>query len=81
MPWYSFTPIPPSCDPNNPNNWTLVGPIPPPCPPPNNFLCAIQASDNMGKPIITVALSAEIAFALQNHVDTTNVLLFNVNRC
>lgn len=80
MPWYLFTPIYP-CDPCDPNNYTLVGNFPPSCPGPKNYLCAIQAMDNLGLPIITFSLCAEIATALQNNIDTTNVLLSYINRC
>lgn len=79
MPWYAFTPIPPSCDPCDPNNYTLLGSIPPLCPPPNVFLCAIQAPDNMGKPRMIPC--GEIAYALLNRIDTANVLLSNVQKC
>ncbi|MFD2904876.1 hypothetical protein [Sphingobacterium anhuiense] len=79
MPWYAFTPVPPSCDPCDPNNYTLVGSTPPPCPAPNIFLCAIQAMDNMGKPLIVPC--AEIAYAISNSIDTANVQLSNVRRC
>ena len=76
MPWYQFTPIGIApYDPNTPNNYTLVGSTPPSCPNPNNFLCAIQANDNFGKPIITCALLAQIDLALANRTETTNVLL------
>ncbi|UIR57401.1 hypothetical protein LZQ00_06180 [Sphingobacterium sp. SRCM116780] len=80
MPWYLFTPTSP-CLPCDPNNYTLLGAVPPPCPPPNNFLCAIQANDNAGKPVITAALCAEIAYALQCRIDTTNVRLSSSNQC
>ncbi|MNL55490.1 hypothetical protein D3C87_1789090 [compost metagenome] len=75
MPWYLYTPVTIPPDVCNPNNYTLVGSIPPNCPNPNNFLCAIQANDNLGKPIITFALICEIANAVNNRTETTNVLL------
>lgn len=75
MPWYSYTPITIPADVCNPNNYTLVGIIPPNCPNPNNFLCAIQAVDNMTKPILTTALICEIANAVNNRTETVNVLL------
>ena len=76
MPWYSFTPL--GLAPYNtgdPNNYTLVGSTPPSCPAPNNFLCAIQANDNLGKPIFTQALALEMASAINNRIDTVNVQL------
>lgn len=76
MPWYQFTPIGAApYDPSNPNNYTLVGSTPPSCPSPNNFLCAIQANDNSGKPIITCIILAAIAFALVNRIETTIIIL------
>ncbi|MGA6118308.1 hypothetical protein [Sphingobacterium anhuiense] len=75
MPWYNYAPItnPPTV--GNPNNYTLVTSLPPNCPNPNNFLCAIQASDSSGSPVITDDLILEIANALQNRTESTNVLL------
>ncbi len=75
MPWYVFNPINSPASPCDPNNYVLIGSSPPSCPGPNKFLCAIQASDNMEIPIITCELCSEIALALQNRIDTTNVLL------
>lgn len=76
MPWYVFNPIDPfPHNPCDPNNYVLIGSTPPSCPGANNYLCAIQAADNLGKPIITPALCNEIALALLNHIDTVNVLL------
>lgn len=76
MPWYLYNPIDPfphnSSDPNNYNN---VGITPPNCPNPNNFLCSIQAADNAGKPIITLALESEKNNAVNNKTETTNVRL------
>ncbi|MNW00603.1 hypothetical protein D3C71_1961210 [compost metagenome] len=59
----------------NPNNYTNVGNTPPNCPLPNNFLCAIQASDNAGAPTLTAALILEIANAVNSRTESTNVLL------
>lgn len=76
MPWYSFTPI--DSYPYNtgdPNNYTLVGTNPPTCPSPKIKLCAIQAADNQTKPIFTQALALEMATALNNSIESTNVLL------
>lgn len=71
MPWYQYN----SGDICNPNSYTLVGSTPPSCLSPKRKLCAIQASDNLGKPIITMSLVCQIANALQNEVESTNVLL------
>lgn len=75
MPWYSYTPITFPGNICDPNNYTLAGIFPPSCPNPNLNLCAIQALDNLGHPIITFALMCEIATALQTHFESTNVLL------
>lgn len=75
MPWYLYTPVTIPGNICDPNNYTLVGIFPPLCPFPNIHLCAIQALDSMGKPIITLALACEIATALQNSLETVNVLL------
>lgn len=75
MPWYSFTP--PWINGNicDPNNYTLITILPPSCPGANNLLCAIQALDNMGKPVLTPALICEIGSSLQNRIAGVNVLL------
>ncbi|MNX98108.1 hypothetical protein D3C86_1305030 [compost metagenome] len=76
MPWYSFTPIGSApYNTTNPNNYTLVGSTPPTCPNPNNFICAIQANDNLGKPIFTTPLLEEMVTSLNNRIESTNVLL------
>jgi len=76
MPWYEFTPAggPPHaiCD---HNSYTYVGMTPPTCPTPKKSLCAIQANDSGGQPIMTYALVCEIGSALQNRMDSTNVML------
>jgi len=74
MPWYVFNPGSFPASPCDPNNYILVGTAPN-CPGVNNVLCAIQADDNMEHPILTAALCSEIATALQNKIDTTNVKL------
>lgn len=74
MPWYSFTPTLSPSNPHDPNEYTLLGSAPS-CPGVNNFICAIQANDNMGKPDITVELCIELLIALQNRIDRTNVKL------
>ncbi|NJI74039.1 hypothetical protein HCX49_12580 [Sphingobacterium kitahiroshimense] len=71
MPWYNYV----SGSVGVPNSYTLHGNTPPNCPNPNNFLCAIQAADNNQKPILTEELVTEIADALQNRTESTNVLL------
>lgn len=76
MPWFIFCPI--DTFPNdvcNPNNYFLVGASPPNCPDPNLHLCAIQANNNAGKPIITCGLIIEIANAINSNLETTNVHL------
>lgn len=74
MPWYKFTPGGSTPDPGDPNQYTNVGTNPPWCP--FNFtMCAIQAMDNDGQPIIGTALLREIVRALQNGNESTNVLL------
>lgn len=78
MPWYSFTPIDSfPHNPLSPNNYTLSGITPPSCPDPNDFICAIQAPDNAGKPNFGAApnLPAEMLTALNSRVETTNVRL------
>lgn len=76
MPWYIYNPIDTfPHNPADPNNFVLIGNYPPSCPSPKQKLCAIQASDNMGQPILTAALTVEIAVAVNNAMDTTNVIL------
>ncbi|MGA6118309.1 hypothetical protein [Sphingobacterium anhuiense] len=74
MPWYTFTPLGMPRNPSDPNQYTLIG-APPSCPNPNNYICSIQAMDNSGQPIITLPLLCEIAIALENRMESTNVLL------
>ena len=71
MPWYQYN----GGDICSPNSYALVGSTPPICPSPNIHLCAIQASDNMTKPILTAVLICEIANALQSSNESVNVLL------
>lgn len=73
MPWYVFQAN--GTDVSNPNQYGGAQVPAPTCPGDNNFLCAIQADDNMNHPTITDALILEIANALQNRADTTNVKL------
>lgn len=75
MPWFSFTPAFPPGNPCDPNQYTFVGNVPPSCPGVNNFLCAIQAINNFGQPIITAALVCEINAALENRTESVNVIL------
>ena len=75
MPWYIYNPG--ATDVSNPNNYG--GPLSsaPACPGANNFLCAIQANDNLGHPDLTgnIALFIEMANALNSRIDTINVKL------
>ncbi len=71
MPWYRYN----SGNICNPNSYTLVGNFPPTCPSPKNFLCALQAFDNLGLPILTAALICEIANAINTRTESVNVLL------
>lgn len=76
MPWYSYSPADSfPYDPAFLPSYTNVGLNPPSCPSPNDHLCSIQANDLGGAPIITTALALEMARALNNRVDTTNVKL------
>ncbi len=75
MPWYSYTPITFPGNICDPNNYTLLGIFPPVCPSPKVRLCAIQALDSFGQPILTPALFCEIATAMQNRMEGVNVLL------
>lgn len=75
MAWYAYTPITFPGNICDSNNYTLIGIFPPVCPSPKIFLCAIQAYDNMGHPILTPVLIGEIATALQNRMESVNVLL------
>lgn len=77
MPWYKFTPC---CndhaDPKNRNQYSMCGngSTPPYC---EGYLrvCAIQATDWRGKPIINCELEEEIWCALEKKISTANVLL------
>ncbi|MDH5825828.1 hypothetical protein [Sphingobacterium faecium] len=74
MPWYSFTPgAATPQDPSDPNQYTLVGMSPPPCLG-GCKVCAIQAMDNMGKPIFTIPLYREIIRGQHNGTASVNVL-------
>lgn len=75
MPWYQFTPPGLPRDPTDPNQYTLFGSTPASCAGSNLIICSIQADDNMGKPIITVALISEMVRALENKATTINVYL------
>lgn len=65
MPWYIPSP---------PDGWTLIGNNPPSCSHGCN-ICAIQAMDNNGQPVFTVALLREMIRAQHNCLESTNVLL------
>ncbi len=74
MPWYVYNSA--ASDVSNPNNYGSPQIPAPSCPGDNNFLCAIQATDNMGDPDLTdVNLIIEIANAVNNRTETTNVKL------
>ncbi|WP_144243337.1 hypothetical protein [Sphingobacterium sp. ML3W] len=71
MNWFKLT----GTDPSNPSHYTLVSSAPI-CIAPPQRLCAIYAlNDGSGQPVITDALKNEMINALQNQVNTTNVLL------
>jgi len=77
MAWYLFTPpLTGTPNPSDPNQYTLNGDgsTPPVCPF-NDTVCAIQAPDNSGKPIISTALRQEIITAVNNKTESANVLL------
>lgn len=82
MPWFVFCPLGSVpydiCD---PNNYVLVGSTPPICPSPKIYLCAIQAANNIGQPLLTFPLLCEIATAVNNRVETVNVLLRPLLTC
>ena len=73
MPWYIYNPG--ATDPLNPSNYGPPLLPPPTCPGPKNFLCAIQANDNFGRPIITPQFCCELMYALQNRTESTNIKL------
>lgn len=75
MAWYTFVPGTPP-DPSDPNQYTNIGSTPPSCPF-NVKVCAIQAMDDGGLPIITTSILRELVRALQNGTESTNVLLKN----
>ncbi|MFD2904875.1 hypothetical protein [Sphingobacterium anhuiense] len=81
MPWYTFTPILPSCDPQDPTNYTLLGDLPPQSSESKLFFAAIQADDNCGLPHIDMMLRMEIINALELEIDTINVRLDDRNKC
>ncbi|MEI2273054.1 hypothetical protein OHD16_12965 [Sphingobacterium sp. ML3W] len=71
MSWFSFT----GSDPSQPSHYTLVGDTPPSCATPTEQMCALQAANSAGSPVITDALKNEIINSLQNQVNGTNVRL------
>lgn len=75
MPWYLYISNTFPIDICNPNNYLLVGNSPPICPYPKQRLCAIQASDSLGLPIINTTLICQIANAVHNNLENVNVLL------
>lgn len=74
MPWYVYDAG--ATDVTDPNNYGPPLAFPPSCSGLKIFLCAIQAIDNLGKPLLTlIQLIIEIANALNNRMDSTNVKL------
>ncbi|WP_400261339.1 hypothetical protein ACFX5U_15605 [Sphingobacterium sp. SG20118] len=73
MPWYPYNPA--ATDVSAPNNYGTSTPTPPSCGTPKDFLCAIQANDNMGSPTITAALILQIANAVNNRTESATVKL------
>ncbi|WP_222536435.1 hypothetical protein [Pedobacter polysacchareus] len=66
-------------DPKNPEHYTPSGPTPPACPG-SGKVCAVYAeAGNPNRPDLTQALLDEIKNALDNGVDTQNVLLRAAN--
>lgn len=75
MPWYLFTPSGIQRDPFDPNQYTLLQFSPTVCVGEKQYLHAVQAMDNMGSPVFSVALMREIGWAFENRMQSTNVLL------
>lgn len=74
MPWYVYDAA--ALDVSNPNNYGPALSTPPTCPNPKNFLCAVQTNDISGSPDLTsFALMVEIANAINNRLESTNVKL------
>jgi hypothetical protein len=74
MPWYVYNAG--GTNISNPNNYTFIGSIQPTCTTPKNYLCAIQANDNSGQPILNdINLFIEIGNALNNYTESTNIKL------
>ncbi|HCU46050.1 hypothetical protein [Sphingobacterium faecium] len=73
MAWFIFT----GTDPSQSSHYTLSpGTTPPSCPGAPEALCSIQdMNDGFNNPKLESAIQAEIANALQNEVNTTNVRL------
>ncbi|MCW2259598.1 MULTISPECIES: hypothetical protein [Sphingobacterium] len=71
MNWFKLT----GPNPSNPAHYILVVSVPI-CPAPPQKLCAIYAmNDGNNQPVISDELKNEIINALQNEINTTNVLL------
>ncbi|NJI73196.1 hypothetical protein HCX49_08260 [Sphingobacterium kitahiroshimense] len=71
MAWFSLT----GSNPTQPSNYQLVGSTPPPGCSGTNQICAIQATDNAGQPVLSAALKDEMILALHNRNASTNVQL------
>ena len=71
MAWFSYT----GTDPSNPAHYSAPSSTPPSCTSPTQQMCALQADDDGGEPIITDTLKDEIINSLQNQVNGPNVKL------
>jgi hypothetical protein len=73
MAWFIFT----GTDPSQSSHYTLSpGPTPPSCPGAPQALCSLQAmNDGFNNPLLDDVILSEIANALENQVNTTNVRL------
>lgn len=73
MSWFIFT----GTDPSQPSHYTFSpATTPPSCPGTPQALCAIQdMNDGFNNPKLEEDIQAEIANALENQVNTTNVRL------
>jgi hypothetical protein len=75
MPWYVYNPG--ATNVSDPNNYGPPLTTAPACPGANEYLCAIQANDNLGHPILAgqIALFIEMANSLNSRTDGINVKL------
>lgn len=70
MAWFRLN----SGSPTNPNNYTLESGTPTDCIG-TNQICAVQAADNAGKPVLSPALKDQMIDALHFNTPSTNVQL------